>query len=144
MHVPYKSGAMAATGALSGETSVYFAPLPVATPHIREGRLRGLAVTSAKRVPTLANYPTIAESGYAGYAFGSWNGLMVPAKTPQETIAIIHAAAVKVLNDQNVIRRLNELGYIPVGDRPEEFGAYIKSEIATLGKILRKSSVTAE
>ncbi len=102
-----------------------------------------LAVTSARRLSLLPEYPTVAESGYPGYESGNWYGIMVPAKTPPETIAAIRSAAIAVLNNPNVSRRLNDLGYVPVGDQPEEFAAHLKSEIDKLGKILRQLGVTA-
>ena len=143
LHVPYRAGGEALTAVVAGETSVYFAPLATALPQIRQGRLRALAVTSAKRLSLLPEYPTVAESGYPGYESGNWYGIMLPAKTSQETIATIRVAAISVLNNPNVNKRLNDLGYVPVGDRPEEFAAHIKSEIDKLGKILRELRVTA-
>ncbi len=143
LHVPYRAGGEALTAVIAGETSVYFAPLAPALPQIRQGRLRPLAVTSAKRLALLPGHPTVAETGYPGYESGNWYGIMVPARTPQETIATIRSAAISVLNNPVVSKRLNDLGYVPVGDRPEEFAAHIKSEIDKLGKILRQLGVTA-
>lgn len=137
MHVPYRSGAEALTAVLSGEVSIYFAPFATALPHIRQGRVRPLAVTSAKRLALLPDYPTVAELGYAGYATGNWYGIMVPAKTPKEIIATIRNAAVSSLGNPEVAKRLADLGYIPVGDTPEEFGAHINAEIESLGKVLK-------
>src|SRR6185295_7563552 len=88
-HVPYRGGGESLTSIVSGETIVYFSPLPVALPHVQSGRLRALAVTSKKRVALVPQVPTDAESGYPGYEFNLWNGLLVPAKTPKETIASI-------------------------------------------------------
>ena len=143
LHVPYRAGGEALTAVIAGETSVYFAPLAPALPQIRQGRLRPLAVTSAKRLSLLPEYPTVAESGYPGYESGNWYGIMVPVKTPPETIATIRGAAISVLNNPQVSKRLSDLGYVPVGDRPEEFAAHLKSEIEKLGKILRELRVTA-
>ncbi len=143
LHVPYRSGGEALTAILSGEASVYFSPLATALPHVRQGRLRPLAVTTAKRVPLLPDFPTVDELGYPGYQSGNWYGLLVPARTPKETIAAIRAAALAVLNNETVGRRLNDLGYISIGDQSEEFAAHIKSEIESLGRILRESGVTA-
>jgi tripartite-type tricarboxylate transporter receptor subunit TctC len=144
LHVPYRAGGEALTAVIAGETSVYFAPLAPALPQIRQGRLRALAVTSAKRLSLLPEYPTVAASGYPGYESGNWYGIMVPAKTPKETIATIRGAAIAVLNNPNVSRRLNDLGYVAVGDQPEEFAAHLRSEIDNLGKILRRLRVTAD
>ena len=144
LHVPYRAGGEALTAVLSGEVSIYFSPLATALPHVRQGRLRPLAVTAAKRVPVLPEYPTVAELGYPGYQSGNWYGLLVPAKTPKEIIAAIRAAAVAALNNETIGRRLADLGYVAIGDQPEEFAAHIKAEIESLGKILRESRITAE
>ena len=144
LHVPYRAGGEALTAVLSGEVSIYFSPLATALPHVRQGRLRPLAVTAAKRVPVVPEYPTVAELGYPGYQSGNWYGLLVPAKTPKEIIAAIRAAAVAALNNETIGRRLADLGYVAIGDQPEEFAAHIKAEIDSLGKILRESRITAE
>jgi len=144
LHVPYRAGGEALTAVLSGEVSIYFSPLATALPHVRQGRLRPLAVTAAKRVPVLPEYPTVAELGYPGYQSGNWYGLLVPAKTPKEIIAAIRAAAVAALNNETISRRLADLGYVAIGDQPEEFAAHIKVEIESLGRILRESRITAE
>jgi len=144
LHVPYRAGGEALTAVLSGEVSIYFSPLATALPHVRQGRLRPLAVTAAKRVSVLAEYPTVAELGYPGYQSGNWYGLLVPAKTPKEIIAAIRAAAVAALNNETISRRLADLGYVAIGDQPEEFAAHIKAEIESLGRILRESRITAE
>jgi tripartite-type tricarboxylate transporter receptor subunit TctC len=137
LHVPYKSGGEAIVGVVTGEVPLYFAPLSTALPHVQQGRLRPLAVTTLKRLPVLPQYPTVAELGYPGYQAGNWYGLMVPAKTSKETVATIRGAAIKALNDPPVNRRLTELGYVIVGDQPEEFAAHLKSEIASLAKVLK-------
>ncbi len=142
MHIPYKSGGEALTAVVSGESTVYFAPFAVALPHVKSNRLRALAVTSAKRVPVLPEYPTIAELGYPGYQSGNWYGITVPAKTPRELITVLHDAAVASLKNQTIAKRLQDLGYIAVGDQPEEFGAFIKSEIDSLANILKGHRIT--
>ena len=144
VHVPYKGGGPALASLLAGETSVSFLPLATTLPHIRAGRLRLLAATSGKRAPMLRDTPTIAESGYPGYESELRYGLMVPAKTPREIIAAIHGAAIAALNNPGVSKRLNDLGYVPLGNQPEEFAAVIKSEIAKLGTLLRRLGVTAD
>jgi tripartite-type tricarboxylate transporter receptor subunit TctC len=137
LHVPYKSGGEAIIGVLTGEVPLYFSPLATALPLVQQGRLRALAVTTPKRLALLPQSPTVAESGYPGYQAGNWYGLAVPAKTPKEVIATIRAAAVKALNDPAVAKRMTELGYVTIGDQPEEFAAHIRAEIAALAKILR-------
>lgn len=137
LHVPYKSGGEAIIGVITGEVSVYFAPLATALPQVREGRLRPLAVTSTKRLPLLPEYPTVAELGYPGYQAGNWYGLMVPAKTPQEIVAAVRAAALAALANPTVSKRMADLGYVIIGDQPEEFAAHLRSEIASLATMLK-------
>jgi tripartite-type tricarboxylate transporter receptor subunit TctC len=142
LHVPYRGGGESLTAVVAGEVSVYFAPLAAALPQVRQGRLRPLAVTTTRRLPLLPEYPTVAETGYSGYQSGNWYGVVVPAKTPKEIIATIRGAVVAALNDPNVSKRLSDLGYVSVGDPPEEFAAFIKSEIATLAKIIQQTGAT--
>jgi tripartite-type tricarboxylate transporter receptor subunit TctC len=137
VHVPYRGGAEAVTAVVSGETSVSFLPLATALPQARQGRLRALAVSTAKRVPSLPEYPTLAEAGVPGYEFGTWYGVMAPAKTPKEIVAVLHGAIVTALRNPEVARRLTDLGYIVVGDSPDIFGLYVKAEIERLGKLIR-------
>ena len=144
MHVPYRSGGEALTAIVAGEASVYFAPLAVALPQVRQGRLRALAVTTMKRIRLVPDLPTVAEAGYPNYQSGNWYGLLAPVKTPREVIATIRNAAVTLLNTDATSTRLADLGYISVGDQPEEFAAHIKAELDNLGTILRQSGITAD
>lgn len=137
VHVPYRAGGEALTAVLSGEAPVYFAPVAPALPHVRQGRLRALAVTSATRMPVLPEYPTVAESGYPDYSTGNWYGLAVPAKTPADIVAALNKAAVSVVRQPAVAKRLADLGYVIVGDAPDAFAARLRSEIANLAKVLK-------
>lgn len=138
LHVPYRSGGEALTAVLAGEVSVYFAPMAAALPNVRAHRLRALAVTSGKRVPVLPEYPTVAELGYPGYQAGNWYGLAVPSRTSLEVIAAIRGAALNAIRSQEISRALTELGYVLIGDEPEDFAAHIQSEIEKLGRVLRQ------
>lgn len=142
LHVPYVGGGPALTAVISGETSVYVAPLSTALPHIRQGRLRSLGVTTAKRLSLLPDYPTIAET-VPGFEFNAWAGLLVPARTPKETIAAIRSAAVSALNQPDVGKRLSDLGYVVIGDQPGELAAHIKSEIEKMAKLIRETGIVA-
>jgi len=141
--VPYRAGGEALTAVLSGETSVYFAPLATALPHVRQGRLRGLAVTSKKRVPLLPDMPAVAELGHPNYQSGNWYGILLPVKAPREIGTMLRANTLKALATPALNKRLVDLGYITIGDTPEEFAAHIKSEIDSLAKVLRDLNVTA-
>lgn len=138
LHVPYRSGGEAITAVLTGEVSVYFAPMATALPNVRRGKLRALAVTSSERVALLRELPTVAELGYPGYQAGNWYGLAVPAKTPAEIIAAIRGATLNALSMPQTSTALTDLGYVLIGDEPEEFGAHIKLEIEKLTRILRE------
>ena len=144
VHVPYRGGGEAATAVVSGEVSVYFGPMSVILPQVRQGRLRALAVTTLKRLAVVPELPTIAESGYAGYQSGNWYGIVAPAKTPREIVTAIRAAAVQSMNDPAIAKRLGDLGYVVVGDQPDEFAVFIKSEIATLAKIIQQTGAKAD
>ena len=137
LHVPYRAGGEALTAVLSGETSVYFAPIAPALPHVRSGKLRGLAVTSAARLPLLKEYPTVAELGYASYQTGNWYGLAVPARTPPEIVATLNKAAIAALKNPVTNKRLVDAGYLVIGDSPQQFAAHIRTEIANLARILK-------
>ncbi len=135
VHVPYRGGGQALTAVLAGETPVYCAPVAAAMPHLQT-RLRAIGVASLKRLPTLQEVPTVAEQGFPGYEAGNSYGLVVPAGTPNEIIAAIHRAAVAALTKLN--KRLNELAYIPVGNRPEEFAASIKADVQKVSAIYQR------
>jgi tripartite-type tricarboxylate transporter receptor subunit TctC len=135
-------GGPAITAVVSGETAVYGAPLSTALPHIRQGRLRPLGLTTSKRLALLPDYPTVAET-IPGYEFNAWAGLLVPAKTPKEMIAAIHTAMLAAMKKPDVARRLSDLGYIVVGSQPEELAAYIKIEIEKMAKLIRDNGLTA-
>ena len=144
VEVPYRGGGAAVIAVVSGEVPLYFAPIATALPFIREGRLRALAVCTAKRVPMLPEYPTVAESGYPGYESSNWHGLVVPAKTPKEIITVIHAAAVAAVKRPDISKRMQALGLTPIGDQPEEFAEFIKSDIEKWKKVVRQKGLTAD
>ena len=144
VHVPYRGGSEAMTSVMSGETSVYFSPLAITIPFLKDKRLRALAVTTAKRLPVLPEYPTVAEAGYPDYIAGNWFGILLPAKTPQEIAVAVREASLKALAYPDVAKRLTDLGYVIIGDQPEEFAAHIRAEIDKLGKIIRKAGLSAD
>jgi len=143
-HVPYKGGGESLISIVSGETIVYFSPLPVALPHMRAGRLRALAVTSKKRSAVVPDIPTVAESGYPKYEFNLWNGLLVPAKTPKETIAAIHAAVAAALKTPEVSKRMAEMSSAIIGNQPEEYAAFLRSEVDSIAAVVKKLKLSAE
>jgi tripartite-type tricarboxylate transporter receptor subunit TctC len=144
MHVPYRGGGEAITAVMSGESPVYFAPLSTGLPPVRAGQVRALAVTSRERLAMAPEFPTVSESGYPGFESGVWFGLMVPAKTPKETVAAIRQATVSALDRPDVRKRLLNIGFTPVVDQPDEFTVFIKSEIEKWGKIIRAAGLKAD
>jgi len=143
-HIPYKGGGPALTAVISGETPISFLPASSTLPPVRQGRLRALGVTSARRLPIAPEIPTVAESGVPGFEYGNWYGLVVPAKTPRDIVNTIHKVAIAALNDPGVKKRLTDMGYIAVGNGPGEFAAHIKREIDRLGKIIKRLNLTAD
>ena len=121
-----------------------FNGIPSSMPHLRSGRVRALAVTTAARSPAAPELPTIADAGFPGAEATSWTGILVPAGTPTPVIAKLHAVFVKALQFQDVVTRLSMDGATPVGNSPAEFGAYIKSELAKWGKVVKTSGATAQ
>jgi tripartite-type tricarboxylate transporter receptor subunit TctC len=136
-HVAYKGGAPAALALISGEVQAGFNTAPVAVPHIRSGRMRALAVTSAKRNPALPDVPTVAESGVKGYDMINWYGAVMPTGTPAAAINRLNTDINKALQLPDVRQRLASLGADPLGGTAKSFGDYIKSEIEKYTKVVR-------
>jgi tripartite-type tricarboxylate transporter receptor subunit TctC len=144
VHVPYKGGGPALTDLLAGQMQLMFATMPAAMPHVKAGKLRAVAVTTAKRSQTLRELPTVAEEGVAGYEASTWYGLLAPAGTPQPVVERLHQETVKALAGAELRERLAAQGFEPVGGSPAEFTAYIKSEIAKWGRVIREAGIRAE
>jgi len=140
VHVPYKSGGAILPDLLAGRVESYFAALPVVSSYIRNGMLRPIAVTMSKRFPGLPNIPTIAESGYPGYDFSSWFGLLAPAGTPQPIIDKLRDSVVHALSDPEVKKRLSE--YELIGTTPQEFTAFLRGQIEQSAKIIKASGAS--
>jgi tripartite-type tricarboxylate transporter receptor subunit TctC len=142
-HVPYKGTGAAMMDTIAGHVSANFPTMISGLNTIRSGRLRALGVTSLQRSKLLPDVPTIAEQGFRGYEVNGWYGLVAPAGTPREIIALLNAEAVKALNAPDVRERLVNDGAVPAGDTPDEFAAYIKSEMAKWAKVVKYSGATA-
>ena len=143
VHVPYKGGGPALIALLSGQVQLMFATLPAAMPHVKSGKLRPVAVTTAHRSLALPELPTIAESGVPGYEAATWYGLLAPAGTPKAIVGRLHAEIVKILAT-DTRQQLVAQGFEPVGNTPAEFAAYIKSEITKWGKVIRDAGIKPE
>jgi tripartite-type tricarboxylate transporter receptor subunit TctC len=144
VHVPYKTVAQGVTALIGEQVQVNFVVGPSAVPQIRAGRIRPLAVTTAKRSASLPEVPTIAETGLAGFDAPAWNGVLVPARTPRPVIAQLHAEIVKDLKLPDVLERITALGFEPVGNTPEEFSVFLKAELAKWAKVAKEIGAKAE
>ena len=144
IHVPYKGSAPAITDLLGGQVQVMFDNIPSALPHIRSGKLRALATTGAKRDPALPDLPTIAEVGVNAYEAGVWFGLAAPAGTPADVIAKISTEAIKGTRSPEFVKRMTELGYVIMGQGPEQMTAMLKAEIERWTPVIKASGAVVE
>ena len=144
VHVPYKGSAPAVTDLVGGQIDIMFDNMPSAIQHVRSGRLRALAVTTAKRSPELPDVPTIAEAGVPGYEATSWFGMFAPAGTPAPVVARLNSALAKVLADPAVKKKLAEQGAEPYSETPEQFAEFIRKESAKWSKVVKESGASAD
>jgi tripartite-type tricarboxylate transporter receptor subunit TctC len=142
--VNYKSTPQAITAVISGETSLGFPATSSALPHARSGKLRALAVTTPKRSSMAPDVPTLSEAGVPGYDVTTWYGLLVPAGTPKEIIDRLHGAAVSAMAHPAVKERFAPTDLEPNTSTPEQFGAYIRGEVAKWGKVIKESGIRIE
>ena len=139
VHVPYKGGAAAITDMIGGRVSVMFLNQDTLLPQVRSGKLRALAVASAKRNPAYPDTPTVAESGYPGFSAESWFGLSAPANTPPAVIQKLNQATVKAWSAAEIGQKLESVGFVVVADDPKSFSAFVEAEIAKWGKAAKAS-----
>jgi len=144
VHVPFKGGGPGMIALMGGQVQLSFATIVAALPHVRSGKMRAIAVTTATRSPAAPDVPTIAESGLPGFDHGPWNGLLAPAKTPRAVIAKLNALAVRIVHSPEVKKVLNHEGAEPVGNTPEEFTAVLKSETAKWAKVVKATGIKIE
>jgi len=141
VHVPYKGSAPLVTDLIAGQIQLSFDTITPDLPHIKAGKLRALAVTTAKRSPALPDVPTLAESGLSGFDMGSWFGLLAPAKTPPQIVARLNAEIVKILNQPDVQKTFADIGAQKVGDSPAQMAALIRSDTGKYGALAKKIGV---
>ena len=139
-HIPYEGGGPALASVIAGETDFYGAPVATAKPMIEEGKVRALAVSSAKPLPLLPDVPTAGET-VPGFQFGSWYGLVVPKGTPAEVREKIRAAMAEALTDPDVKQRLGDLGLDLFDEGPEEFGKFLAAEVATMKEVVKSAGI---
>jgi tripartite-type tricarboxylate transporter receptor subunit TctC len=144
VHVPYKGGGPAMADLVGGQVQLVFATAASAVPQIKAGRIKGIAVTTAKRSALMPELPTLSEAGLTGFDANNWYGLVVPARTPRAIIDRLNAEVTKILNMPDVKTTLFNQGLDPAPGTPEQFGAYIKAERIKWAKVIKESGAKAE
>jgi tripartite-type tricarboxylate transporter receptor subunit TctC len=144
IHVPYKGGGPALIDLMGGQVQAYFSVALVAVPLIKAGKLRALGITSARRSPVAPDLMTVSEAGFPGFEVSGWFGWLAPAKTPRDVIARLNAEIVKALNAPDIRERLLSQSTEPAGGPPEVFAAFIRSEHARWGRVIRESGIKLE
>ena len=144
VQVPYKGTAGQLTALMAGEVQMSFVTMPSALPHVKSGRLRVLAIGSPRRSASLPEVPTVAESGLPGFDIGAWNGMLAPARTPQPIVARLNAEIVKMVNNPEARERAASQGAELVSNTPQEFAAYIKTQIARFAKVVKATGMHAD
>ena len=144
VHIPYKGAGPAMIEFFSGTFVLYFGNLPSVIQHARSGKLRGIAVTGAKRAIAAPEYPTVAESGIPGFEVTTWYGFAAPAKAPRAIVDYFHGEIVKALNAPDIKEKLVNQGADPVGNTPEQATAHVVNEIAKWTKVIRGAGIKAQ
>jgi tripartite-type tricarboxylate transporter receptor subunit TctC len=144
LHVPYRGVGPALIDVLGGQISLMVSSPISSQPHIKAGRLRGIAVTGRSRSPALPAVPTMIESGLPGFESTTWFGVLAPAGTPQAVVSRLHAEIGKVLQQPAIREQISSLGAEPSGSTPEEFAAYIRTEIAKWAKVIKAADIKPE
>lgn len=143
-HIPYKGSAPALTDTMGGQTQLMFDTMLSAMPHVKAGKLKALAVTSAARSPVAPDVPTVAESGLPGYEAIAWNGLLAPAGTPPEVLARLSAELKKVLAAPDVKERFEAQGFAASWNSPEDFGRFMTAEVDKWAKVVKVSGAKVD
>jgi tripartite-type tricarboxylate transporter receptor subunit TctC len=144
LHVPYKGSAPLTTDLLGGQVDMSFDTVTPVLPFIKEGKLKPLAVTTAKRSSTLPNVPTLQEAGVPGIAIGTWFGLLAPAATPKEVVTKLNAEIVKIINTPEFKKQMFDIGAEPIGNKPEEMAKQIKEETEKFAGLVKAGKVTLD
>ena len=144
LHIPYKGGGPALTAVLGGEADLSVLAVSAVQPYINAGRLRALAITSAKRMGTLPQIPTVAESGVPGYEFASWVGMLVPSSTPGAMVNSVNALTVKATRSPDLVDRFTKDATEVVANTPAEFKTFIQSEAKRWARVVKESGMKAD
>ena len=144
VHVPYKGTAPAVLAVLSGESQLTWSSIPTILPHVRSGRVRALGVGNARRLPSLPEFPTIAEAGLPGYESFAWGGMIGPANMPRDIVNRLNKEIVDTLKQKDVIDRMLSEGTVPTPSTPDEFLAYMKLELKKWGEVVKLAGIQPE
>jgi tripartite-type tricarboxylate transporter receptor subunit TctC len=144
VHVPYKGTAPAVVAVLSGETQLTWSSIPTILPHVRSGRVRALGVGNKERLAALPDFPTIAESGVPGYEGYAWGGMIGPANMPKEIVGRLNREIIAILSQKDVIDSMLSQGTVPTPSSPDEFTAYMKSELKKWGDVVKLANIRTE
>lgn len=143
-HVPYKGASQATVDLIGGQVQIYIASIPTVLGHVKNGKMRALAVTASKRVDDLPQVPTVAESGYKGFEAVTWFGVLGPAKLPADITARLNVEINKALRTPELQKKLGDQGADVIGGTPEQFSKLLRDEIARWGKIVKESGATID
>lgn len=143
-HIPYKGGPQALSDVISGEIAMIITGLPPALPQVKAGKVRALAVTTAKRTPSLPEIPTVAEAGVAGYEHTLWNGMFAPVKTPAAIVAKVSEDLARVLRLPEVHERFAALGIEPMGNSPAQFERFFRAEVEKWAKVVKATGIQGD
>lgn len=144
VHVPYKGGAPALTDVMGEQVSMYFGNAASTLGYVKAGKLRGLAVSSTKRMPDLPNTPTLAESGLTGFNVIEWNGVFLPKGTSADIVQHLSKSVQAAVNDPKVKSKLLNLGLVPAGTTPDEFNTFVKAEINRVGALVKARNIKVD
>ena len=144
VHVPYRGGGPALVDTIGGQVEMSFPVLSAALPHIRNGKLRALAVTGTQRSPLLPEVPTMQEAGVPGYSFTTWFAMLAPAGTPRDAVQKLNSALNDALKSPELAERLGREGFEPAPGTPETAGEFVSRETARWGKLIRERGITAD
>jgi tripartite-type tricarboxylate transporter receptor subunit TctC len=144
LHVPYKGTAPAVLAVLSGEAQLTYSSIPTILPHVKSGRVRALGIGNAQRIPSLPEFPTIAEMGVPGYEAYAWGGMIGPANMPPQIVQRLSREINTVLRQKDVTDRMYAEGTVPTPSGPDEFTAYIRSELKKWGAVVKLADIKPE
>jgi tripartite-type tricarboxylate transporter receptor subunit TctC len=143
-HVPYKGAVQALTDLIAGQVTLVAETPPTVIPHVQSKKIRPIAISMIKRIPQLPDVPTVDEQGIKGYDLNTWTSLVAPAGTPAAILDRLNAEITKIIAQPEVQKRLVDMGFIPVGNSREQFGAFLKAEYANWAKIVQASGAKVE